>query len=107
MAMRYSLINICATASWWDVSSPARARRRGDPLTGHSGEVLSVAFAPDGHTLATASFDKTVLLWDLSDLNALRADPTRRACSLTGRGLDADERIRSVPDLAYVDSCSS
>jgi WD40 repeat protein len=91
----------------WDVSDPGQPRRLGDPLTGHTNWVESVAFAPDGHTLATASFDKTVLLWDLSDLNALRADPTRRACSLTGRGLDADEWIRSVPDLAYVDSCSS
>ena len=26
-----------------------------------------MAFAPDGHTLATASDDQTVLLWDLTD----------------------------------------
>jgi WD40 repeat protein len=29
--------------------------------------VNAVAFAPDGHTLATASFDGTVVLWNLSD----------------------------------------
>jgi hypothetical protein len=50
--------------------------------------------------------DKTVLLWDLSGLNARRADPMDRACSLSGGGLDADEWGRSVPGLAYVDSCS-
>jgi len=32
----------------------------GDPLTGHSGRVSSVAFAQDGKTLASASGDETV-----------------------------------------------
>jgi WD40 repeat protein len=53
---------------------PHGSRALGDPLTGHpagDGAVgPSVAFTPDGKTLATGSQDGTVILWDLTDRTA-------------------------------------
>jgi WD40 repeat protein len=55
------------TVILWDVTDPARAHRLGGPLTGYGNGVLTVAFAPDGHTLATADAANTVVLWDVAD----------------------------------------
>jgi WD40 repeat protein len=35
-------------------------------LKGHSNTVKSVAFSPDGKSIASGSFDNTVILWNLN-----------------------------------------
>ncbi|MFH0883816.1 MAG: hypothetical protein V2A56_12575, partial [bacterium] len=41
-------------------------------LTGHSGDVSSVTFSPDGATLASGSYDNTIKLWRVSDGSLIR-----------------------------------
>ena len=40
-------------------------------LAGHGGFVKGVAVSPDGRTALTASFDYTVIYWDLAEERAL------------------------------------
>jgi WD40 repeat protein len=49
------------------VTDPAQPTSLGKPLTGHTNAVTSAVFSLDGDTLATASADGTVRLWNVTD----------------------------------------
>lgn len=69
-----------------DVGSPRFGRPLGDPLTGHTDWVNSVAFSPDGTTLAPGPSDGTIRFWDM--------DPElwiKTACQRAGRSLTEAE----------------
>jgi WD40 repeat protein len=55
-------------ASLWLPLSPLSAQepKLRDTLKGHTSLVLSVAYSPDGKTLASGSKDQTIKLWDVT-----------------------------------------
>ncbi|MFN8376154.1 MAG: TIR domain-containing protein [Anaerolineae bacterium] len=63
----------------WDVSDPANPQRIGVPLNGHTQGPLAAVFSPDGTMLASTGSDSSIILWDVSNLEA----PTQLA-TLTG-----------------------
>ncbi|HKI20655.1 MAG TPA: hypothetical protein VKA15_22385, partial [Isosphaeraceae bacterium] len=80
-------------------------------LTGHSADVVSLAFSPDGRRLASASYDRTIKLWDTStgqDVFTLRghtAGVVSLAFSPDGNmiisgGIDSMARVWNATPLA-------
>ena len=84
----------------WDVASH-QPLPLGPPLTGHTGYVRSVAFSPDGKTLASGDRD-TIMLWDVSVESW-----QDRACRIANRNLTRAEWKQYIGDTEpYRATCS-
>jgi WD40 repeat protein len=78
----------------------ATGQALGQPLSGHTGWVNSVAFTPDGQTLASGSYDGTILLWDVG-VESWRT----RACGIANRNLTGEEWEQVLGDQPYRETC--
>jgi WD40 repeat protein len=90
-------------ARLWDVTdrrTPVRVATLAHPQL----RTTDLAFSPDGHTLA-AGGSRAVTLWDYSVPADLRAEPEKHACTITGRGLNAEEWARYIPELPHEPTC--
>src|SRR5262245_25274115 len=61
-AGHFTAVEAPATVRLWNVETGKEVRA----LAGHALEVSSVAFAPNGKSLLSSSFDQTVRLWDVA-----------------------------------------
>ncbi|KFX92992.1 hypothetical protein V490_05046 [Pseudogymnoascus sp. VKM F-3557] len=64
-------IHIPVSPTWGDLHCD-EVRGTLTTILGHTAKVRHIAFSPDGKLLATASFDRTVRLWDLATRKTLR-----------------------------------
>ncbi len=83
----------------WDKTLKVWNAATGDlclgPLTGHTDDVRSVAFSPDGTCIASGSFDQTIRIWDASTRESRREPLTWRTGVVFCVAFSADGALSS------------
>jgi WD40 repeat protein len=92
----------------WDVAEPTTPLRFAT-IKSADLQVFNMAISPDGRLLAAGGnyggVNENVSLWDTTVPRDLAADPIRYACAVSGRGLNADEWSRYIPELPHQPTC--
>ncbi|MCX2179037.1 hypothetical protein KV205_00605 [Streptomyces sp. SKN60] len=84
---RYFALSDSGQVWVWDLADPAHPRRLRYYLPGNGPEVTSLAFSPDGRTLAVADGQRTVHLWNFTDPEAPKGRPSLPLLPAMIRGL--------------------
>jgi WD40 repeat protein/transcriptional regulator with XRE-family HTH domain len=88
------------TIQLWNVTDAANATPRVRPMIEDAGEILSVAFKPHGHTLATASQGRAVEVWETDIKSA-----TRDICARATPTISEEQWKQYLPGRSYDPPC--
>ncbi|GGV23867.1 hypothetical protein GCM10010495_44400 [Kitasatospora herbaricolor] len=88
------------TVRLWNIGDGAHPTAQPQVLTGKTGYAVSLAFGPDGRTLAAAGNDNTVRLWNLARPSQAPAllDPQGAAASVHSLAFSPDGRTLATAD---------
>jgi WD40 repeat protein len=95
----------------WDLTDREHPVPIGYPLDGSGGRPNPVAFSVDGARLLSTSQNPYAILWPvgglLAERDAMRDNPSERACERVGWGLTPEEWTQYVPGVSFRATCDA
>ncbi|WP_432830948.1 hypothetical protein [Dactylosporangium sp. CA-092794] len=96
-----------ATAMLWSIVDPFHPHLLA-VLTGHTAPLRSAAFGGDQGTVITGDEQGGIIVWDVSGITSVTADPRTAACRAAGGSLSETDWSRYPSRiLPYVDGCQA